>query len=90
MCEMGRDRCYVGTCDNNRRHPDKLIVSSNVTSFKWNILPKDNIERTRWVKLISKGRADFEPENGSIVCSVHFTDDKPTSSNSDPTLFLTM
>ena len=90
MYEMGRDRCYVGTCDTNRRHQDKLIVSSNVTSFMWNILPKDNIRRKRWVKLISKGRADFEPGNYSIVCSVHFTDGKPTSSNPDLTLFLTM
>ena len=56
-------RCCVGTCDNDCRCPDKLIVSSNVTSVMWHRFPKDDIKRKRWVKLISKGRADFEPGN---------------------------
>ena len=97
---MGHDRCCVGTCDNDRRYPDKLIdrrypdkliVSSNVTSVMWHKFPKEDIKRKRWVKLISKGRADFEPVNCSRVCSVHFPDGKPTTSlNPDPTLFLTI
>ena len=88
--KMARDRCCVGTCDNDGRYPDKLIIFSNVTSVMWHRFPKDDIKRKKWVKLISKGRADFEPENCSMVCSVHFPDGKPTSSNPDPTLFLTI
>ena len=59
--KMEHDRCCVS--DNDCKCPDKLIVSSNVTSVMWHMLPKDNIKRRRWVKLISKSRADFEPGN---------------------------
>ena len=85
---MGHDRCCVRTCDIDRRYPEKLIISSNVASFMWHRFPKDDIKRKRWVKLISKGESGFEPGNSSRVCSVHFHNDKWTSSNLDPTLFL--
>ena len=87
---MGHYRCCVGTCDNNRRYADILIVSSNKASVICPRFPKHNIKRKIWVKLISKGRADFEPGCCSRVCSVHFPDDKLTSLNSDLTLLLTM
>ena len=86
---MGHCRCCVETCDNNRRYADILIVSSNKVSVICPRFPKHNIKRKRWVKLISKGRADFEPGCCYRVCSVHFPDNKPTSLNSDLTLFLT-
>ena len=78
----------VETCDNNRRYADILIVSSSKVSVICPRFPKHNIKRKRWVKLISKARADFEPGCCYRVCSVHFPDNKPTSLNSDLTLFL--
>ena len=87
---MGHDRCCVGACDNNRRYPDKLILPSNVTSVTWHRFPKNDTKRKRWVKLISKGRTDFEQGNCSRMYLVHFPDGKAISSNPNPTLFLTI
>ena len=44
---MGHDICCVGTFDNDHRYPNKLIVSSNVTSGMWHRFPKDAIKRKK-------------------------------------------
>lgn len=44
---MGHDICCVGTFYNDRRYPNKLIVSSNVTSGMWHRFPKDAMKRKK-------------------------------------------
>ena len=39
---------------------------------------------------VSKGREAFDPPNNFKVCPNHFIDGKPTQSNPDPKLFLTI
>ena len=93
----GSKRCCVGGCDNDQRYPQKLIIKDHVQELKWHRVPRPNSKndetekkRNLWVKMISKGRKDFAPQNETFVCSNHFIDGKPTLNNPAPTLYLTV
>ena len=88
---MGKhDRCVVGSCDNDKRFPEKYVIHSNVKEkLVMHKFPSDPEKRTAWTNQILKGRKDFMPGKYSYVCSIHFIDGKPTQENPVPTLFLT-
>ena len=69
-----------------------MIIHSNVTSGKlvFHKIPVNEERRKAWIHAVSKGRAAFDPPKNFKVCSNHFIDGKPTHSNPDPTLFLTI
>lgn len=90
----GGDRCCVGSCNNDRRYPDRQVLHGHVDKLHFHVLPngktKTNI-RKQWIDQIQKGRKDFNPgpESKDLkVCSIHFKDGEPTSANQYPTLFL--
>ena len=87
---MGKHgRCCVGGCNNDKRYSDKYVIRSHVTDLKFHIIPSDLNKRQIWEKQIGKGRKGFQIGKSMHVCSNHFQDAKPTSTNPFPTLFLT-
>ena len=89
---MVNDRYVVGCYDNDKRYPDRMIIHSNVTSGKlvFHKIPVNEERRKAWIHAVSKGREAFDPPKNFKVCSNHFMDGKPTHSNPDLTLFLTI
>ena len=86
---MGKkDRCCVGSCDNDKRYTNKVIKRSHVKELKWHRFTQDPIKRKEWIKLIGVGRKDFEPGLWTYVCSNQFEDGMPTLQNPNPTLYL--
>ena len=86
---MGKnDRCCVGSCDNDKRYPDKLVKRNHVEKLRWHRFTEDPGKRKQWITLISKGRVDFNPGPWTYVCSNHFVDGQPTTQNPLPVLFL--
>ena len=90
--KMVNDRCVIGCCDNNKRYPDRMIIHSYVTSRKlvFHKIPVNEERWKAWIHAVSKGREAFDPPKNFKVCSNHFINEKPTHSNPDPTLFLTI
>ena len=88
---MGKHRCVVGVCNNDKRYPLRYEIHSNVTdgNLKFHKIPVDPVKRAAWIHFVSKGRKDFVPPNNFYVCSNHFIDGKPTKENHNPILFLT-
>ena len=88
---MGRDRCVIGVCDNDKRYPGRFIKHSNVTEkLTFHKLPADPRKREAWIHAVRKGRKDFVVPKNFFVCSNHFVDGKATKNNPFPTLFLTV
>ena len=89
---MVNDRCVAGCCGNDKMYPDRMITHSNITSGKliFHKIPVNEEERKTWIHVISKAREAFDHPKNLKVCSNHFIDGKPTQSNPDPTLFLTI
>ena len=54
--------------------------------MKWNRFTSDPAKREQWIKLIGKGRENFQPGKWTCVCSNHFIDAEPTTANPNPTL----
>ena len=44
----------------------------------------------QWIKLIGKGRENFQPGKWTSVCSNHFIDAEPTTANPNLTFSLTI
>ena len=90
--DMGRrDHCCVGTCNNDTRCSDRYEIKNHVTTLKFHRFPtNDEAKRNAWPALVNKGRVGFIPSDGSRICSNHFPDGKPTPSNPNPTLWLTI
>ena len=88
---MGKDdRCVMGSCNNDKRYPERFIKHSNVSgALIMQKLPVDNDLRSVWIHNIRKGRMEFTVPKNCFVCSNHFVDGKPTKENPSPTLFLT-
>ena len=87
----GGDYCCVGSCGNSRRRPESQKVQSHVSTSRWHCLPKDPAKRWQWVEQIRSGRRDFNPTENTTetkVCSNHFPDGEPTTSNPTPVLFM--
>ena len=87
----GGDYCCVGSCGNSRRRPESQKVQSHVLTLRWRCLPKDPAKRWQWVEQIRSGRRDFNPTENTTetkVCSNHFPDGEPTTSNPTPVLFM--
>ena len=64
--------------------------SPTVTLQVENWIPVNEEERKTWIHVVSKAREAFDHPKNLKVCSNHFIDGKPTQSNPDPTLFLTI
>lgn len=59
--------------------------------YKHHPFPEDVDMKKRWTQLINRRTSDgqlWQPSRSSRVCSVHFIDGEPTSTNPLPTLFL--
>ena len=81
---MKAARCCVGGCDNDKRYPDRIVKHSNVVGkLRFHNFPANEESKCAWVQKISKGRVMLETENldNYFVCSNHFVDGKPTTSN---------
>ena len=53
---MGKDRCVVGICDNDKRYPDRFTKYSNVTEKLTNHkLPADPRKGEAWIHAVRKG-----------------------------------
>ena len=84
------DKCCVGGCDNDRRHPEKWLIHSHVGRLSFHKPNNQMIEA--WSRQVQTGRKDFaigKSRKSVVVCSNHFQDGKPTKGNPLPTLFLT-
>ena len=88
---MGKNRCCVGTCDNDQRYPSLSVIKPHVQSLKWHRFPTDPKKIIEWTKAISKGRKDFKPGKYTYVCSNHFIGDNPNNESGygPPKLYLT-
>ena len=87
----GHDRCSLGGCNNDKRHPEKMIIPGHVSKLVFHefLPPTDPARRNAWIQKCSKGRDDFNPDSEWIyACSNHFFDGKPTRENPLPTLYL--
>ena len=87
----GHDRCSLGGCNNDKRHPEKMIIRGHVSKLVFHKFPPptDPVRRNAWIQKCSKGRDDFNPDSEWIyACSNHFFDGKPTRENPLPTLYL--
>ena len=69
-----------------------MIIHSNVASGKlvFHKIPVKEERRKAWIHVVSKSREAFNHPKNMKVCSNYFIDGKPTQSNPDPTLFLTI
>ena len=76
---MPHDRCIVG-CNVHSNVKDRKIV--------FHKLPVNDERQKAWMHAASKGREDFEKPKHFKICSNHFLEGKPTTCNSDPTLFV--
>ena len=90
--KMIDDKCVVGCCDNDKRYRDRMVIHSNVTSGKlvFYKIPVNEERLKAQIYAVSKGREALDPPKNFKVCSNHFIDGKPTQSNPDLTLFLTI
>ena len=90
--KMFNDRCVIECCDNGKRYPDRMTIHSNVSSGKvvFHKIPVNEERRKAWIHAVSKCRETFDPPNNFKVCPNHFIDGKPTQSNPDPILFVTI
>ena len=87
---MGKnDRCCAGSCNNDKRYPDKIVKRSHVEKLRLHRFTEDPAKRKQWISLISKGRAEFNPGPWTYVCSNHFVDGQHTTQNPLPVLYLT-
>ena len=86
---MGKnDRCCVGSCDNDKRYPDKLVKRNHVEKLRWHRFAEDLGKQKQWVVLIGKGRADFHPGPWKYASFNNFVDGQPTTQNPLPVLYL--
>ena len=58
--------------------------------MKWYHFTSDPVKREQWMKLIGKGRENFQPGKWTYICSNHFIDAEPTTANPNTTLLLTI
>ena len=79
----------MGSCDNDKRYPDKLVRRNHAEKLRWHRFTENPEKRKQWISLISKGRVEFNPGPWTYVCSNHFVDGKPTTINPLPVLYLT-
>ena len=85
----GHDRCCVAGCNNDKRHPEKIVRRGHVQGkLIFHAFPINRKRLRHWISQVSKGWRHFEWGIQSRICSNHFLDGKPTSENSFPTLFL--
>ena len=76
---MGKDRCVVGVCDNDKRYLDHFIKHNNVTEkLILHKLPADPRKIEDSIHAVRKGRKYFVVPKNCFVCSNHFVDGKPT------------
>ena len=67
---MGKNnRCCVGSCDNDKRYPDKIVNKGYVEKLRWDRFTEDPGKQKQWASLISKGGTDFNPGSWTYACS---------------------
>ncbi|XP_046844577.1 uncharacterized protein LOC124438460 [Xenia sp. Carnegie-2017] len=83
---MGKgDHCAVYGCDNDRRYPEKYIVSDHVGILRF-FSPKNAKDKSAWQKLIN--RKNFKVTTNTKVCSNHFLAGYRSEGCPNPTLYL--
>lgn len=63
-------------------------ISKSLRLIDSHVANKEN--RKTWTSLISKGRSEFTPNDGSRICSDLFKDGQQTTKNTNPALWLTI
>ena len=58
---MGKnDRCCDRSCNNDKPCPHNLFKTGHVEIIKWHRFTSDPAKYEQWIKLISKGRENFQ------------------------------
>ena len=85
-----RDRCCIGSCDNDTRYQERFVVKGHVQKLMFHRFPRNEEKRKTWTSPIFKGRSGFTPSDGRKICSNHFKDGQATTKNPNPMLWLTI
>ena len=81
--------CSIGPCDNRSWKKEENLKKNHVEKLAFHSFPANEEKRSIWIKMVSRGRNDFNPNKQSCVCSNHFQKGKPMFDFPNRTLFLT-